>query len=358
MKERDPYIDILKAIGIISIVIGHASINIPGTNIEICKFVYAYHLMIFFFTAGFCFKKEYAAEPYQYIGRRLKSMLPLYFKYNLIFVLLHNLFVRYHFVDEGKGIYGIQEGISQILSAVAFTTAETFLGAFWFVPLLFFALGLFVICFYWAEKWKKPVLGHGVLIVLAALVGLFLCKRNVQLPYRLQIAVLGIPILYLGYFCKSGWGKVSRFVKWYGAIASGVVVYLVVTKVGMIELSVNSIISPILFYPVTVLGIYFCLGLGKLLLHCRLLSRGMAVIGQNSFHIMALHLMIFKIVDLVYILLTRSDIVLLETYPHSFELWIIYYIAGVGIPVIIIMFLKKVGSCLKAKLKINIIRTN
>ena len=108
MKERDPYIDILKAIGIISIVIGHASINIPGTNIEICKFVYAYHLMIFFFTAGFCFKKEYAAEPYQYIGRRLKSMLPLYFKYNLIFVLLHNLFVRYHFVDEGKGIYGIQ----------------------------------------------------------------------------------------------------------------------------------------------------------------------------------------------------------------------------------------------------------
>ena len=159
MKERDPYIDILKAIGIISIVIGHASINIPGTNIEICKFVYAYHLMIFFFTAGFCFKKEYAAEPYQYIGRRLKSMLPLYFKYNLIFVLLHNLFVRYHFVDEGKGIYGIQEGISQILSAVAFTTAETFFRGILVCTASFLRVGLICDLFLLGRKMEKARTG-------------------------------------------------------------------------------------------------------------------------------------------------------------------------------------------------------
>ena len=45
--KRDSYIDILKAIGIISIVIGHSSFVFPGSNFKIGPFVYTYHIMIF-----------------------------------------------------------------------------------------------------------------------------------------------------------------------------------------------------------------------------------------------------------------------------------------------------------------------
>ena len=51
--------DIVKAIGIISIVMGHCcySIMIPALNVSVGEFVYSYHLMVFFFVADF-FTKE------------------------------------------------------------------------------------------------------------------------------------------------------------------------------------------------------------------------------------------------------------------------------------------------------------
>ena len=53
--------DIVKAIGIISIVMGHCcySIMIPALNVSVGEFVYSYHLMVFFFVAGFFYKREY-----------------------------------------------------------------------------------------------------------------------------------------------------------------------------------------------------------------------------------------------------------------------------------------------------------
>lgn len=51
--------DIVKAIGIISIVMGHCcySIMIPALNVSVGEFVYSYHLMVFFFVAGFLQKR-------------------------------------------------------------------------------------------------------------------------------------------------------------------------------------------------------------------------------------------------------------------------------------------------------------
>ena len=50
-KQRDTLIDLLKGIGIISIVIGHSSWILPGIGFPMGPFVYTYHIMIFFFVA-------------------------------------------------------------------------------------------------------------------------------------------------------------------------------------------------------------------------------------------------------------------------------------------------------------------
>ena len=51
--KRNSTMDIVKAIGIISIVMGHCcySIMIPALNVSVGEFVYSYHLMVFFFVA-------------------------------------------------------------------------------------------------------------------------------------------------------------------------------------------------------------------------------------------------------------------------------------------------------------------
>lgn len=57
--KRNSTMDIVKAIGIISIVMGHCcySIMIPALNVSVGEFVYSYHLMVFFLWRDF-FTKE------------------------------------------------------------------------------------------------------------------------------------------------------------------------------------------------------------------------------------------------------------------------------------------------------------
>ena len=69
---------------------------------------------------------------------------------------------------------------------------------------------------------------------------------------------------------------------------------------GSIELSVNQILHPALFYPVTLLGIYFCMGLAKMLSRNPYTEKFFSMVGKESFHIMALHFLGFKIVDRIY----------------------------------------------------------
>lgn len=58
--KRNKLIDICKGIGIISIVIGHASWNIPIGNIDIPigPFVYLYHWQSSFFALAFYIRKK------------------------------------------------------------------------------------------------------------------------------------------------------------------------------------------------------------------------------------------------------------------------------------------------------------
>lgn len=93
--KRNSTMDIVKAIGIISIVMGHCcySIMIPALNVSVGEFVYSYHLMVFFFVAGFFYKREYHEHPEQYIGKRLLKLGGMLFLYNTVFTLLHNTLV-------------------------------------------------------------------------------------------------------------------------------------------------------------------------------------------------------------------------------------------------------------------------
>lgn len=52
-ENRDNFLDVFKAVAIVSIVVGHAPVHIM-----LVKFVYTYHIMAFFFAIGFALKPE------------------------------------------------------------------------------------------------------------------------------------------------------------------------------------------------------------------------------------------------------------------------------------------------------------
>ena len=338
-KQRDPLVDIIKAIGIISIVIGHsAAISIPNIKFNSTIFVYGYHLMIFMFVLGFLFKKENATPPFQHIGKTVYSLGTLYVSYSVVFVLLHNLLIKWGFISGIEFNFSLL--LQKLLASFVFYCDEMMLGAFWFVPMYAFLAILFASLFYVAEKSKCPVVFHSVFIALTATIGILIHLRNISILFHIQTSVIAIPICYLGFFTRKYWNKIEKFFTWYGAIIASVILNLSLTKFGAVELSANQISTHYLFYPITVVGIYLCLSLARTISKFKIPKKIFSYIGKNSFHIMALHLVSIKIVDVIYGILTNQPLEIYVKFPFAFDLWYIYYPVGVFLPLGIIEFVK------------------
>lgn len=347
-KKREPFVDILKAIGIISIVMGHSSWIFNFGRFPIGPFVYTYHIMIFFFVAGWCFKKKSDLDAYAYIGKRIKGIYPFMIGYSAFFILTHNIFRNLHLITQEAQEYDLQQMIYNILCSFAMVNSESLLGAFWFLPVLLFATAFFSVLFYHAEKQHKSIVWHIFACIVSGALGIYLNKENLQLSYHMQTAILAVPVIYLGYFVKSYWSKIEKFVTWWGTIVSAVIITVILkADIGMIELSINSIISPWLFYPVTLAGIYFCMGLAKILNKYRITQKFFQYVGKNSFHIMALHFLMFKLVDLLLGIYKHETYDVIEKLPHAFECWPVYYAVGVLGPILLV----KSTEILKSKFK-------
>ncbi len=335
-KKRDPFLDIIKAIGIVSIVVGHCSVSLPffGIDIPIGAFVYTYHIMIFLFVPGFLWKPVNGERPSDMIGKTLLTNWKNYVLYSVIFVLLHNLFVQLSMI--ASGMYDLRMTFTVIIQSLIFNNYEQLLGAFWFVPMYAFAIFLFAVCFSWAEKTKFPLVFHLLFMVGSACVALLMNHWQITLYYHFQTSFLAVPVCYLGYFAKRYFRIIKKCLTWYGCLISAALLFLVIKlNIGTIELSANQIISPYLFYPVTMVGIYFCMSLASLLSKIKYLSSFIAYIGKNSFHIMALHFLSFKLVDLVWGSITNQPPEVLTAFTKSFDFWYVYYIAGTLLPLLV-----------------------
>lgn len=211
------------------------------------------------------------------------------------------------------------------------------LGACWFLPVYIIALGFFCILFSYAEKSKYPLALHLAFVTLSGALGVYVQRMN--MAWHIQTSVLAVPVVYGGYFIKQHWDKLKKFVPEWGWIPAGIILYWIITRpIGFIELSQNEIISPWLFYPVTAVGMYFCMSLGRLIRRFDLPGRLFAYMGRNSYHIMALHFFAFKIVDVVYGKLIHEEASVICVFPHAFDyLWPIYDVVGIVFPLIFIM---------------------
>ena len=346
--ERDNYADIVKAIGIISIVIGHSSWTITRFNIEIGPFVYAYHLMIFMFISGYLFSTKKAENDpnYKYysLGKQLINFIKLYFIYTLLFVVLHNSLVSIYAIDSTN--YSILDIFSRIINSLSFSSSEILMSAFWFIPTLIIARILFTITYSDknVSKWYKII----PIIVVFSLIGLILCKKNIRLNYRIQISILSVPIIYFGVLVKKYWNKIQKFITPWAWIICSIIISIVnhISKTS-VELSVNRLISPFIFYPLTLVGIYFCLSLAKMISKIKHINCGVATVGKYSFHIMALHFLVIKLVDVVYSKTHGiSNVELITHFPNSYsnKLYLIYYLLGVLIPTLVMVLIDKIKN--------------
>ena len=352
--NRNDLADILKAIGIISVVIGHSCTTITPLNIQAKAFVYTYHLMVFFLVTGFCYKADkYAPHPVRFVWRRFLSIYVMDVVYTVIFILLHNTFVRLKMVTFG-GTYNAARLIAAIKDALILnSTSEAFLSPLWFLPVMLVAVMAFGLLMSLSrfvfkklgEKFSflsgKEWIFDAVIVLLFACLGLYVHAKRMTFFWHAQTAILALPMFYVGFYLRKYWDKASRFFTWYGCIISAVILYVCASNrlIGG-DLNSNMIYNKGLYWPLTLVGMYFCVSLARLIEKPQPLRRAFSLIGKNSFHIMALHFMFFKIVDIIAALVMGYGIETANGYPTSYNCWLLYWIAGVGGSLGLILLLK------------------
>lgn len=339
-KERLLFWDILKGIGIVSIVFGHSQ----SLGIAV-RAVYYYHLTIFFFISGYLFNEErYGGRPFEFFSRRLKNIWVPYVCYGGLFVLLHNLLSEYLLFPAED--YGKRDMLYAMVNTLFMQCSESLSGALWFVPVMLAAGTGFSVIIWLCRNYLPAPARPWVAAALSIVTGLFgmaLNRRGIFLNYHIQTAILVIPVYYGGYILRISKVPVEKYTTWYGAAAcGGLLWYFLAFTNESIELSLNDIPGGMNFYIISAAGIYLCCYAAKCLEKIPMAGRAAALAGRYSFDIMALHFLVFKTIDRIYGQIIKEPIKNQGGFPYSYpELHVIYLILGVALPVLLAMGGKK-----------------
>lgn len=333
MKNRDKIIDVLKGIGIFSIVLGHScwSIKIGGSVVLVGPFVYLYHLAIFVFCSGYLYKED--TDFYTFIIKKIKSLYIPFLEYSIMYLLLLRPLLQFCYNENFK--FSIEELIIKFSNTITFNSMGELLSAFWFLPMLFWVMVFWAfIC--GSTKKIKNVFHRNIVSCMAvgffATMGIYSTNHNLGLLCNLQISYLLMPIVFVGYIFRKN--NLLRYISIpFGGVACLIMIFVLKLNIGIVELSKNMIINQWVFYPIILIGIYFCLTLAKIISRNEQLTRIVSTIGYYSFDIMALHFFFFKIID-VFVCILRHEQEKMNFFPRSYDsIWPAYLLLGICGPI-------------------------
>lgn len=341
-SKNKKFWNIVKGIGILSIVIGHCCSFLV-------YFVYLFHLAIFFFVGGSLYNEEkYGDNPYLNLSSKIKNNWPKYIFYSILFILLHNLFLNIGVIINSNHYYPKDILVSS-LNSTLFLCNEAMAGALWFIPVYIFASTLFGAIISFSRRFEKELeikkdISIIVITLLMAVLGTIINIKNINLMLHIQTVPLVIPFFTAGYYFQKCGSKISKYLNCLALIISFIIMFIFAYKLNIhIDLSSNMLGNTSLFYFISLIGIFFCLCLAAVIQKIKMPSNIFASFGKYSFEIMAIHFTVFKIIDCIYARIKGiTDPIIFGRFPYAFkELWLVYIILGVTIPTILIILIDK-----------------
>lgn len=194
-KKRNVDIDILKGIGIVSVVIGHACNTdiFFDSNIDmIRRFVYTYHLSIFFFCTGYLLKDFSIKHIIKYVLRQYKFLVLIC----MSSFLLVPFWKTCGMLDDINKLVILKK----IFHIILYQYDGFFVGAMWFVQ--FIMVTVVVYSLIGMTLINKNEYIFMTICVLTGLIGVGLVlKYGIGKEY-VFIALLEVPIVFLGRMYK------------------------------------------------------------------------------------------------------------------------------------------------------------
>lgn len=214
-QKRNIEIDLLKGIGIVLMVMGHA--NAPGKN-----FIYLFHMAIFFMASGYLYKETYTdslKSVGKFLWKRVRSLYVPYVLADTMFNLLNNLFLRIHFYADSSiketlpwgGMVmtfparplSIMDMWQRFLGALTFHGSAEMGMALWFLQTLFEVSVLYVVVDFCIKKVGKNGRAGEVLLGVIA-VCFCCCLRGILDRWNCPPINMKIPCFLFWYRWQAG----------------------------------------------------------------------------------------------------------------------------------------------------------
>ena len=342
---RDNSTSIAKAIGIILMVIGHA-----GCPDLLHNFIYQFHIPLFFFFSGYCFKDKHLSDFRTYIRRKFTGIYIPFVKYALLFLFLHNVFfhlniynANFGYLGAGSELYGSKDFISK---AVSITTSmsgeERLLGGYWFLKILFLT-SFAGYAFY--KFIKKPVLQIAAVLSFFA-VTVFISDSKVVSSFWNSVSLtLYATIFFVAGKTYSSAEQIHDFTqKWWFTI----ICFIITTTLSIILPAGFTSPDGKIFYIIGALsGIIMTRNISIYIQKLPKISKALIHIGDNTLPILTWHFLSFILISLAIVKIYGLPIQEIATFPVIFKYasegwWIAYSVTGIAIPLCIAFITKAI----------------
>ncbi|MDD5165871.1 MAG: acyltransferase family protein [Candidatus Omnitrophica bacterium] len=295
--KRIGWLDTLKAIGIFFVLLAH-----HGINPKISKYIYSFHMPLFFFVSGYLFDFERHRKFKEFILMRSRSLVVPYFIFSFI------TFFFWLFIVRGLSIRGVSLRMDPIKSffgifcSFGLPSWQNPLDvALWFLPCLFIVELLFWFFIFNIKKQRELV----ILLICVGTIGYLnsLCNP-IRLPWSMDVALVAIVFYGMGYIFRKqtrGNSVKDKHIAW-KLILLFALHFTFCSLNQAIDMNANLYGNILYFYIAGLAGILFYLGISKIIIPNKIFN----YIGRNTIILMGFSGTAFFIIRGVYYLFSKQ----------------------------------------------------
>ena len=304
-KQRIVWLDQLKAISMYLVVLGHSIIKFKEEFIF--KFIYSFHMPLFFMISGMVFRPEKYQSMMDCIKDKVIRLLYPYIMLNILILPLWYINMKTGMIPHDS-IFKILLGIVYSNSAVLRAPSN----ATWFLMTLFFAEILYYALHRYLKDDKLVFIMSSVLLVI----GMISNKGQAfyASPYHLDTAFVAQFYYGCGYMLRKNFNYFKVCFQKYtlckvGLLAGAGILFSVINK--QLDLS-NQL------YRNYVMGLMSTFSLSLLLIFIvqklNIKSKLLTFIGQNTIIILAFHIPVLRIYQAIFpVLMSRQSFCILAS---------------------------------------------
>lgn len=298
ITKRISYIDALKGVGILLVMLGHNSFNDYLTY-----FIYFFHMPLFFFISGYLTKSDAGLK--DVVKKKINTLVYPYCVFGCIVIVYNTLF------DMLRGISTVEKFVKRIIAFLygnlIWENNSDYIGTLWFLVCLFCTVIVAETILYIAQR-RRYMLYCMCFISFLLGWGSVLLKNNynVRLPWCLDVSFIAVLFYIAGYLYRMKQKKCSNRVDLiyilFG-ILGGVIntYYMKMSDYQMLRvdmLNMNYGVVPIFIVSATFISI------GMIGIFKEITSKGFELkvwsyLGQLSMVIMIVHIYVNQIIMLV-----------------------------------------------------------